>query len=165
MASPSSRRPLPSLPTAAKADYIPGSYAAEMYRPNLYESLVHPDPYDQYPVAEPLNAYDAHPKSTLSGGTMLHQGYYDLLSVIPTPSPSRLLWGATWSRQPEVVAGPRYEGLSPLNNAGTGPPKLLPYTTTQLPPCLPKRGVSAKTWYPIRPDSCTSSFTQSSILC
>ena len=32
--------------------------------------------------------------------------------MIPTPSPSRLLWGAGWNQQP-VVAGPRYEDHSP----------------------------------------------------
>jgi protein-serine/threonine kinase len=52
---------------------------------------------------------------------MLHQGFYDLLAMIPTPSPSRLFWGAGWNQQP-VVAGPRYEDISPRTDVGVGIP-------------------------------------------
>ncbi|TFK68671.1 kinase-like protein [Pluteus cervinus] len=69
---------------------------------------------------------DAAPKTTLRGGTLLHKGFYDLLAMIPTPSPSRLLWGPPAEPEPDaVVAGPRYEDLpasQPLS-ARPVPPK------------------------------------------
>ncbi|KAJ8581448.1 hypothetical protein M405DRAFT_832424 [Rhizopogon salebrosus TDB-379] len=36
----------------------------------------------------------------LPAGTFLHKGFYDLLAMIPTPSPSRFLWGAGRSTRP-----------------------------------------------------------------
>jgi len=45
------------------------------------------------------------------------QGLFDLLALIPTPSPSRILWGAGADPPPDVVAGPRYEDLPESNNA------------------------------------------------
>ena len=48
---------------------------------------------------------------------MLYHGFYDLSVTIPMPSPSRLFWGAGWSQQP-IVAGPRYEDISPRTNVG-----------------------------------------------
>ncbi|KAF7981873.1 hypothetical protein HWV62_31437 [Athelia sp. TMB] len=141
MASPSARRPLPSPPAVGNTAHIPGSYPAEMYRPNPYEALAHKSPYhDQYePSAKPLNTYDDPPTTTLSGGTMLHQGFYDLLSMIPTPSPSRLIWGATWNRQPEVIAGPRYEDIS-ATSRGMGQPKTFTTPSSSVSP--KKRRVS-----------------------
>ena len=60
---------------------------------------------------------EEQPAATLRGGTLLHKGFYDLLALIPTPSPSRILWGATADpRPPDVVAGPRYEDLPESNN-------------------------------------------------
>jgi len=56
------------------------------------------------------------PTATLRGGTLLHKGFYDLLALIPTPSPSRFLWGATADPSPGVVAGPRYEDLPEPNH-------------------------------------------------
>ncbi|KAF7966687.1 hypothetical protein HWV62_37490 [Athelia sp. TMB] len=140
MASPSARRPLPSPPAAGNTAHIPGSYPAEMYRPNSYQALVHKSPYhDQYePSTKPLNTYDDPPTTTLSGGTMLHQGFYDLLSMIPTPSPSRLIWGATWNRQPEVIAGPRYEDMA--TSRGMGQPKAFTTPSSSVSP--KKRRVS-----------------------
>ncbi|TFY69168.1 hypothetical protein EVJ58_g585 [Rhodofomes roseus] len=46
---------------------------------------------------------DEHP-SMLRGGTLLHKGFYDLLSMIPT-TPSRMFW----RDEQEPIAGPRYE--------------------------------------------------------
>ncbi|KAF7335208.1 Kinase-like protein [Mycena sanguinolenta] len=43
--------------------------------------------------------------TTLPGGTSLCKGFYDLLSMIPTPSPSRLIWGAPGTEEPGL-AGP-----------------------------------------------------------
>ncbi|KAJ7200717.1 kinase-like domain-containing protein [Mycena rebaudengoi] len=51
--------------------------------------------------------------TTLPGGTLIHKGFYDLLSMIPTPSPSRLIWGAPAAEETGLLAGPRYEELSP----------------------------------------------------
>ncbi|KAG6866732.1 hypothetical protein C0991_011391 [Blastosporella zonata] len=60
------------------------------------------------------NLYD-EPTSSLPVGTLLHKGFYDLLAMIPTPSPSRLIWGtsrpAPVAADP-IVAGPRYENIS-----------------------------------------------------
>ncbi|KAJ7072098.1 kinase-like domain-containing protein [Mycena amicta] len=65
------------------------------------------------------------PGGTLRGtGTLIHKGFYDLLSMIPTPSPSRLIWGASPADQ-AALAGPRYETIRP------GAP---PVQTRQLPP-------------------------------
>ncbi|KAG6903070.1 hypothetical protein C0995_006257 [Termitomyces sp. Mi166 len=61
------------------------------------------------------NDYD-EPISSVPVGTFLHKGFYDLLAMIPTPSPSRLLWGTSkpTSTAPDpIVAGPRYEDIGP----------------------------------------------------
>lgn len=70
-------------------------------------------PY-QYPAYAPQPEIRDEPAtSTVPVGTFLHKGFYDLLAMIPTPSPSRLLWGAP-PRSPEPeVAGPRYEDIKP----------------------------------------------------
>ena len=65
------------------------------YSPSVY----HPETYQ-----EPAT-------TSVPTGTFLHKGFYDLLAMIPTPSPSRLLWKAP--SHPLIldgfVAGPRYE--------------------------------------------------------
>ncbi|EKM80721.1 hypothetical protein AGABI1DRAFT_71210 [Agaricus bisporus var. burnettii JB137-S8] len=59
--------------------------------------------------------HDEPTTSTIPAGTFLHKGFYDLLAMIPTPSPSRLLWGAPTGPTPDpIVAGPRYEDIKPL---------------------------------------------------
>lgn len=59
--------------------------------------------------------HDEPTTSTIPAGTFLHKGFYDLLAMIPTPSPSRLLWGAPTAPTPDpIVAGPRYEDIKPL---------------------------------------------------
>lgn len=80
---------------------------------------------------------DEPPSTTLPGGTLLHQGFYDLLSMIPTPSPSRLLWG---NQEPAVVAGPRYEDLPPSRAnlvQNVPPPAMVPPVS---PSSSPKKG-------------------------
>ena len=96
------RRPLPTPPLMdpplsgwSNSYFFPYSYSPSTVR---RQPQYDPDP----------------PSTTLPGGTLLHQGFYDLLSMIPTPSPSRLLWGN--QKPPAVVAGPRYEDL-PLSRA------------------------------------------------
>jgi len=75
-------------------------------------------PAYQYRTPGPSFPVDEEqPAATLRGGTLLHKGFYDLLALIPTPSPSRILWGAGADPPPDVVAGPRYEDLPGSNNA------------------------------------------------
>ena len=69
------------------------------------------------PAGPSLPLDEERPAATLRGGTLLHKGFYDLLALIPTPSPSRILWGAGADPPPDVVAGPRYEDLPESNNA------------------------------------------------
>jgi protein-serine/threonine kinase len=71
----------------------------------------------EYPPGPSLLVDEERPAATLRGGTLLHKGFYDLLALIPTPSPSRILWGAGADPPPDVVAGPRYEDLPESNNA------------------------------------------------
>ncbi|OCH95179.1 kinase-like protein [Obba rivulosa] len=61
------------------------------------------------PLIPPITSnFDDHP-TTLRGGTLLHKGFYDLLSLIPsTPPASRFLWRA---QDTEPIAGPRYEDI------------------------------------------------------
>ncbi|KZT26729.1 kinase-like protein [Neolentinus lepideus HHB14362 ss-1] len=87
-------------------------------------------PYPPFaPRTEPTNS---QPRAILPGGTLLHKGFYDLLSMIPTPSNSRLLWGG---QADEPVAGPRYEDIG--NNAYNAP-AVSPAPIS--PPAAVKRG-------------------------
>jgi protein-serine/threonine kinase len=58
----------------------------------------------------------ARTSKILSGGTILHKGFYDLLSLIPTPVSASRFWA---SLTPDPVAGPRYEDQA--LNTGPGP--------------------------------------------
>ena len=53
--------------------------------------------------------FHGEPTTSVPAGTFLHKGFYDLLAMIPTPSPSRLIWKAPTSPSDGFVAGPRYE--------------------------------------------------------
>lgn len=107
-------RPLPTPPgpviplSTTDHDHIYPAYPyrATISRPN-FRPLGPSPPLDE-----------EQPAATLRGGTLLHKGFYDLLALIPTQSPSRILWGAGADPQPpDVVAGPRYEDLPESNNA------------------------------------------------
>ncbi|KAI6046027.1 kinase-like domain-containing protein [Pisolithus marmoratus] len=70
----------------------------------------------------------------LPAGTILHKGFYDLLAMIPTPSPSGQLWGSAsiqYSSKP--VTGARYEEISPKNNANFSQvlPSFFPFKKTR----------------------------------
>ena len=67
-------------------------------------------PYGYYPSVyqQPQEFYE-EPTTSVPIGTFLHKGFYDLLAIIPTPSPSRLLWKAQSPPLNDFVAGPRYE--------------------------------------------------------
>jgi len=67
-----------------------------------------PYAYSPY-VYQPPEFYEEPTTTSVPTGTFLHKGFYDLLAMIPTPSPSRLLWKAPSPPLDELVAGPRYE--------------------------------------------------------
>ncbi|KAI6121464.1 kinase-like domain-containing protein [Pisolithus sp. B1] len=98
-----SPRPLPHPPIAAHGGHSTNSDLM----PLVTDS---PHPHSTYcpPPSTPM----------LPAGTILHKGFYDLLAMIPTPSPSGQLWGSTniqYSSKP--VTGVRYEETSPRNIA------------------------------------------------
>ncbi|TFK23660.1 kinase-like protein [Coprinopsis marcescibilis] len=69
--------------------------------------------------AHPAPELYARPTYSIPVGTFLHKGFYDLLAMIPTPSPSRFIWRNS-DPEPDtasVVAGPRYEEIVPPPNA------------------------------------------------
>ena len=116
-------RPLPVPPTT-----MPGEgYWLNHY---LYPRNEHPQSYGVTPTTH----FSDHP-TTLRGGTILHNGFYDLLALIPsTPSPSRFFWPARTPQDPEPVAGPRYEEIP------SSPPKLLPVQAPSSPPQPLRKG-------------------------
>ncbi len=112
-------RPSRPLPIPPGPVYPPGSLDHDhIYSPAYpYRG---PLSRPQYRPTEPsLPLDEERPSATLRGGTLLHKGFYDLLALIPTPSPSRFLWGAGADppSPPDVVAGPRYEDYPESNNA------------------------------------------------
>lgn len=116
-----SSRPLPVPPPMAR-NYSPYD------SPKYGDTHAFEDPYYSpypYPPFTPghmhEDVYD-EPTTTLSGGTLLHKGFYDLLAMIPTPSPSRLFWGPPAAEPDPVVAGPRYEDIGPGGPNASGKP-------------------------------------------
>ncbi|TFK44419.1 kinase-like domain-containing protein [Crucibulum laeve] len=113
MASPA-RRQLPT-PPAPPMGARPNEHA--LPRPSDIYSLNNPyfSPYAYPPYSpHPPDLYDEPATTSLPAGTFLHKGFYDLLAMIPTPSPSRLIWGNPNPPPPPppsepIVAGPRYE--------------------------------------------------------
>ncbi|KAH9978983.1 kinase-like domain-containing protein [Lactifluus volemus] len=133
-------RPPRPLPTPPGPVYPFGlsSDLNHIYSPlNPYQSP-HPHPPSGLPGPS-LPLHDDPPTATLRGGTLLHKGFYDLLALIPTPSPSRFLWGITADPAPDVIAGPRYEDLpaSGINDAPGGKATL---PAVSLPPSGPVKG-------------------------
>jgi hypothetical protein len=114
-------RPLPRPPGPSRSYYNDCPLNNDLSP--LAASHFAPYPYPAYapPAHDP--GEDARPM--LPAGTLLHKGFYDLLAMIPTPSPSRLFqWGSNQSpppSQPSVIVGPRYEPLGPPTNAPTIP--------------------------------------------
>ncbi|KAH8992384.1 hypothetical protein EDB92DRAFT_1987736 [Lactarius akahatsu] len=103
-----------------------------------------PPPSSFWPSWSNPRTDDGPPPGTLRGGTLLHKGFYDLLALIPTPSPSRFLWGkrrccsgsGSWS----AIRGPRYEDLPGPNSSLRG--KVAPPVVNLPPsgPVSPKKG-------------------------
>ncbi|KIK67177.1 hypothetical protein GYMLUDRAFT_37234 [Collybiopsis luxurians FD-317 M1] len=111
MASPYSRRPLPAPPLSPMLNLATGfsNSRFDMYHSSIF-------PYDpQY------QNQDSRGGSGFPAGTLLHKGFYDLLSMIPTPSPSRML--QQWRPDNTLLAGARYEdiGTAPLRPAASPP--------------------------------------------
>ena len=68
-------------------------------------------PYGYYSPSvhhQPQEFYE-EPTTSVPTGTFLHKGFYDLLAIIPTPSPSRLLWKALTLPLNGFEAGRRYD--------------------------------------------------------
>ena len=125
-------RPLPVPP--GPVNPLGGPYHNIYSLSNPYHNPLPRPPYTAVPVD------DQPPAATLRGGTLLHKGFYDLLTLIPTPSPSRFLWGANADPTPDAVAGPRYEDLPDSNPV---PPIKSTPPSVSLPssgPVLPKKG-------------------------
>ncbi|EIW83144.1 kinase-like protein [Coniophora puteana RWD-64-598 SS2] len=113
-------RPLPTPP--GPPGFPPGSPYAQDFTWSTPSDLInHPSPYP-YPSQLPptQDVYEGDTAQMLPAGTLLHKGFYDLLAMIPTPSPSRLFWGQERDRTirappgAEIVAGPRYEDIKPI---------------------------------------------------
>jgi protein-serine/threonine kinase len=124
----SQRRPLPTPPMVSPFDASVRAIPTPHTSPHLHSS--------PYPIFAPRpNAYDPYsePPTTLPGGTLLHKGFYDLLAMIPTPSPSRLFWSSPPSDT--VIAGPRYEDLTPGSPVRT--PNRAPVSSS---PTSPRKG-------------------------
>ncbi|KAN0132106.1 hypothetical protein V8E53_010143 [Lactarius tabidus] len=122
-------RPLPTPP-------VPVYPLSGADHNDIYSSFANPyhssNPHPPFGLPSPTpRTDDGPPPGTLRGGTLLHKGFYDLLALIPTPSPSRFLWGANADPSPEAVAGPRYEDLPGHNNSLRASVMLL----RQLPTC------------------------------
>ena len=130
-------RPLPTPPGLVNP--LTASDFNDIYSlSNPYQS---PHPHPPYGLLGPsLPPRDDPPAATLRGGTLLHKGFYDLLSLIPTPSPSRFLWGASADPAPDVVAGPRYEDLPGSNDAPGGKVTLPVVSLPSSGPVSPKKG-------------------------
>lgn len=135
------RRPLPEIPYADRfggAGY-PFRSSADAYREGFSGLFA-----DRYAYAAPQAGLQPviheNPPTTLPGGTLLHKGFYDLLAMIPTPSPSRLLWGNATSQveNERDIAGPRYENIAPMQRPTQ------PQAPTQTMPSSPPTSPSLK---------------------
>ncbi|EPQ57548.1 kinase-like protein [Gloeophyllum trabeum ATCC 11539] len=127
MAYPSFR-PLPTPPSVVSAGYFNRDDDHAVY-PDVY---AYSNPYyAPFPPRTP--PIHDQPRTTLPGGTLLHKGFYDLLSMIPTPSPSRFLWGGQGD---EPIAGPRYEDIG----TNARPPPTAPVVMPASPPGPTRRG-------------------------
>jgi hypothetical protein len=129
-----SRRPLPTPPTGPRASPYDSYRGQADIRP------------DGYPFSGPYFAPYSYPQApqlptTLPGGTLLHKGFYDLLSMIPTPSPSRLIWGAPAAEEPGL-AGPRYEEIRSGAPPASGPAARQVSPLSSPPPVRKARRIS-----------------------
>ncbi|KAJ4483193.1 kinase-like domain-containing protein [Lentinula aciculospora] len=73
-----------------------------------------------FPYDYPQYHYNESRTAGFPTGTLLHKGFYDLLSMIPTPSPSRML--QQWRPDTSLIAGARYEELGKEVTKSMSPP-------------------------------------------
>jgi hypothetical protein len=105
-------RPLPNLPSSSTLTRQRANQAPPAVDPfSMNNPYFAPYAYPSYAPPPLPEIPDEPTTSTVPTGTFLHRGFYDLLAMIPTPSPSRLFWG-TPNNEPGV-AGPRYEDIKP----------------------------------------------------
>ena len=118
------RRPLPVPPDLA------GNYGAHIFYNDLPDASAanYVPSFPSFP-AFPYPSYAAKQEaehivgpSALPSGSLLHEGFYDLLAFSANTA-SRFLWGAPKEEQP--LAGPRYENIPPssppLQTSPSGP--------------------------------------------
>lgn len=98
--------PPPPRPTGARPPPTPRPPDVLSYPYSGHSNVTVPEPQDELPTM------------TFPSGTLLHKGFYDLLAMIPTPLPSRILWNASPPEQP-VLVGPRYEHIAPTGTRPT----------------------------------------------
>lgn len=88
-------------------------------------------------------------RGTLPRGTVLHKGFYDLLSILPNTASQLRAWNAPSNNDEEdnIIAGPRYDEIPPppenLSNTPSsrqaGPPRgLFDRVSAILPPLEPQ---------------------------
>ncbi|KAF9222561.1 kinase-like protein [Gyrodon lividus] len=125
-------RPLPHPPVPHSTYYNDYSLNNDLFP--ISGSHFSPSPYPSY-VPPSQDVYeDTAPM--LPAGTLLHKGFYDLLAMIPTPSPSRLFqWGSNQPPPPsrlDMMAGPRYEAINPKTNLNVPTNPVLPHPSSPL---------------------------------
>lgn len=115
------RPPPPGRPIGARENPNPPADLFTFTDP-YFSSYAYPAVVQQLP-----DIYD-EPPSSVPAGMLLHKGFYDLLAMIPTPSPSRLIWGPPSSPplSPQLesrptIAGPRYENIGPASTRAVAP--------------------------------------------
>ncbi|KAF8514253.1 kinase-like domain-containing protein [Hysterangium stoloniferum] len=92
--------------------------------------------FSRQPELNPSTNNNTEPTTNpLPRGTLLHKGFYDLLTAIPSASPSRLWRPAATQQQPDpLLAGPRYDQLPQPSNP--------PVTVARAPPQRKNRRIS-----------------------
>ncbi|KAF8348356.1 kinase-like protein [Amanita rubescens] len=98
--------PPPRPPMGARPPPSPRSPDVLSYPYSGHSNVIVPVPQDELPAM------------IIPSGTLLHKGFYDLLAMIPTPLPSRILWNTSAPEQP-VLVGPRYEHIAPTGTRPT----------------------------------------------
>ncbi|KAL4080316.1 kinase-like domain-containing protein, partial [Scleroderma yunnanense] len=119
-----SARPLPDPPVETYGDHPINSDLVPLVTSSPY-------PYPSY-CPPPSDVYDGATPTLLPAGALLHRGFYDLLAMIPTPSPSRLLWGVTQPQRPTKAMAIWYEKINAKNDVNSG---------QALPPFTPPKKV------------------------
>ncbi|KAF9524002.1 kinase-like domain-containing protein [Crepidotus variabilis] len=120
-------RPLPSPPDRSspmgpRPYNYPSPRSADIYGQTNPYFMPHPYPSYQY-APQTTDVYEEPATSSIPVGTILHKGFYDLLSMIPTPSPSRLLWKPAAPDPEPILAGPRYEEINANQGIKSQPKK------------------------------------------